>query len=127
MGSVFQSCCQFGLQFKREAFLRATGEKMHVAAHGPKEFFRRAECAVFLLGEKSQLYQFAGFSHIEKIFTDPEQGMEIAKTAFSVLDVRFDPVARFAAFLMPCISLFQFRRDKFPRCIGNDFILELFR
>ena len=87
------------LQVEAEALLRAAGQKMQVAAHRPEEFLAAAKQREFPRRKQTGGDEFVRIPDAIDIFGDPEQRIEIAQAALSLLDVGLHEIARFAGAL----------------------------
>ena len=103
------------LRVEIQPFLRPSGKKMKMTPHRPQEPLR---------GGESPRLAFAQHTLVDNIddavgavgkLGDPEQGVQVAKPAFALLDVRFDHVAGGAVFLMAGVPLGKLDLDEITR------------
>ena len=109
------------LQIEGQPVLGAAGNGVEVAAHRPKEVLSPAEVAVFLAGQQPGADQFGNVADVVDIFADPVQRVQIAQSAFALLNVGFDHVAAIAQPLVTFVALGQFLRDILPLGSGDHF------
>src|SRR5580658_7641220 len=84
------------LKLERQPLLGASCEKMQVTADRPEKLFAALEQPELVLGEKAGADELLDVLHAVDIFGDPEQRVEIAKSALALLDVGLDQITRFA-------------------------------
>src|SRR4051795_3248800 len=95
-----------------------------MAADRPEKTLGAVKPAEFRRGQQS------GFDEVRRaldrmhIFADPVERLEIAKAAFSVLDVRFDHVAAVSDALVSRIALGKLGRDEFGGGPADDLLAE---
>ena len=112
------------LQVEAEALLRATRKKMQVAAHRPEEFLAAAKQREFPRRKQAGADEFVRIPDAIDIFGDPEQRIEIAQAALSLLDVGLHEITRCAGALDPRIALRELGGDEFERRLGDDLLVE---
>ena len=112
------------LQVEAQALLRATRQEMQVAAHRPEEFLAAAKQREFPRRKQAGGDEFARIADAIDIFGDPEQRIEIAQAALSLLDVGLHEIPRFAGALDPRIALGELGGDEFARRLGDDLLVE---
>ena len=81
------------LDVERQPLFGAAGQEVHVAADRPEEVLAAAEQLEFLAIEHAAVDQFLEVAHAVDVFGDPEQRVQVAQTAFAVLDVGLDQIA----------------------------------
>ena len=99
-------------------------EEMHVAADRPEKVFAAPEHVVFVAVEHAAIDQFLGLAHPIDIFGDPEQRMQIAQSAFAVLDVGLDQIARLADAAVALLALGKLGGDELRGGSLHDFFVE---
>ncbi len=101
------------LEVEGEPVGGAVGEQVHVAAHRPEEFVGLAEGLKFVVGENLQRGQFGNARDAVDVFRHPEQGLQVAQTAFALLDVRLDHVALATLLAVAGLAFGQLAVDEF--------------
>ena len=82
---------------------------MQVTADGPQEFGGLIEVLHIFAAEDAFFDKLADVIGAVNIFGDPEQGVQVAQTAFTVLDIGFDHIAAFPRAAVAIVALGQFR------------------
>ena len=101
-----------GLQVETQPVLGAAGDEVDVAAHGPEKTRSADEDSILMIRERT------GFHHLLKgvaavhVLADPVERLQVAKTAFAFLEVRFDDVAGISGAGMAGIALGQLVGDE---------------
>ncbi len=98
-----------------QSLLGAVGDDVEMAAHRPQEALGALELAKLVGGEQPDVDQLRHGLHPIGIFGDPEEGVEVAKPAFSFLDVGLDDIAAVAHPAVPRLALLQFLDDEGAR------------
>ena len=90
---IAEQCRDLALQIHGQAFLRPTGEVVQVTPDRPKLLLRLGETSS--LGERKNtlVHERADRVDLVDVFADPEQLVQIAKTALAFLDVGLDHIA----------------------------------
>ena len=116
----------FGLQVKAEPLFRAAGNIVKVTADGPKEAGGAHKQMVFMLGEdigRHHVFQRRCGIRVH-VFDDPEQGLQVAQTAFAFFHIRFDQITGIALSGMPIVALFQLVSNKFSIAADDGLAIE---
>ena len=95
-----------------------------MTAHRPEEALGALETAELGRAEQPLVDQLGGAFYAEHILADPVQRVEVAKAAFTVLDVGLDDVSAIAHAAMALVPLGELGRDIVARGTGDDFGLE---
>ena len=96
------------LDVESQPFLRAPGQRVEMAAHGPEEIFRLLKLAQLSLGQKPAIDQIGNTLDAVDIFSDPEQRVKVAQAALAFLQVGLDHIAAVAHSLVPCFAFGEF-------------------
>ena len=113
------------LVVERQPVVGSAGDEVEVASHRPQEPLRALELAKLLRREQALVDQLGKRAHLIGIFADPEEGVEIAKSAFALLDVGLDQVAAVAHPLVPSVPLLELLGDELSGIAGDHLAPEL--
>src|SRR5262249_2762885 len=81
------------LQVEGEPLFGAAGEEMQMAAHRPEKIAAAAEERKLGGREDALPHQIRDVADAVDVFRNPEQRVQVAQAALTVLDVRLDEVA----------------------------------
>ena len=114
------------LDVEGQPLLRLTGQKVHVAAHGPEKIVRLLEDLPLVSRKDAELDEFLRVANAVVVFRDPEKRVQVAQAALAFLDVRLDQIARIARLLVALVALGELGGHEFRAGAGDDLRVEAF-
>jgi hypothetical protein len=113
-----------GLHVERQTLLGPPGEVVQVAAHRPQKALRPLEALRFLGRQHAQFDELCDVVDTVDVLGDPEQRVQVAKPALTLLDVGFELIAAVADADMPRVALGELGVDELRRGAAQDLGLE---
>ena len=114
------------LHVKGHPFLRPSIQQVQMLAYRPQKIFRPPERSKFLAGKNFLEDQAGDILDPVQEPRQPEQGMEVPKPPFALLQVGLHYVARVSHPLVAPVPFLQLVLDKLPSLAGDDFFPEFF-
>ena len=99
------------LHVERQPLLGPAGDEVQMAAHRPEEFLAAAKRGA-LGGSEDRRFLVPGIAADSQILGQPLQRVQIAQTAFSILDIGLDAIARFARPPVALVALGELGGDE---------------
>ena len=125
MRLVTQPLGDVGLPVKAQAVIAAFRQEMQMAAHCPEEALAFLEHRKLIARECALLGEFVGGVGCVEKLGDPEQGIEIAQSAFAILDVGLDQIAALADLHVARVALIELVGNEATRILFDDLTAEV--
>src|SRR5262249_43219195 len=111
---------ELGLEVEDQPLLRAPGEVVQMAAHGPEEGGGLLEGRHLLGAEHAAIDEGRDVIDLIEIFRDPVEGVKVAQAPLAVLDVGLEGVARIAGALVALVALGELGLDEIEAVARGD-------
>ena len=121
---VVHALRQDALHLEGQTLLGPARHEMQVAAHPPQEFLAAVEFVEFVPRQQAGHDQFIDVAHVIDVFGDPEERVEVAQPALSLLDVRLDEVARGAGLPDALVALLELGMGEIRAGSAHDLPIE---
>src|SRR5581483_2231392 len=97
---------------------------MKLESHIPQKCLSLLECLELRAREYAVIDQFIGVAGVIKIFPDPVERLQVAQSAFAVLDIRLNQISAFALSHMASVPLRQLGLHELQLASGHDLLPE---